>query len=99
MALTTEQKELGTAIAKFIGTTLNLVPQAGVADEYLAFIGEEIKNIANEQGSGNVIKDETEAVLDVLDGVGKELPDSAKGKKKYVAAVAFMKAAAHMFGL
>ena len=99
MALTTEQKTLGTAIATLVGTTLHIVPNQTQIQEYLDYISAEIATVAKTQAGANVVKDETEAVLGVLNAVADVLPDGAKGKKNYKGAVTFITGIAHMFGL
>ena len=98
--LTQEQKDLGTAIAELAATTIGLVPNAKeVSDEYIGFIADELKKVTEAQGTGNPVKDETEAVLNVLDKVAGVLPDTAKGKKKFQSAVKIIHGIAGMFGL
>jgi hypothetical protein len=100
MALTQEQKDLATSIAELAGTTIQLIPNAKeVSDEWIKFVAEELTKVTEAHGSGNPIKDETQAVLDVLDKVHAVLPDTAKGKKKFGAAIKFIHGVAGMFGL
>ena len=100
MALTEQQKALGTAIANLAKSTIGAIPNAAeVSDEYLSFIADELKIVASATPSTNPVKDETEAVLEVLDAVADVLPDGTKGKSKFKGAVTMIKGIAHMFGL
>ena len=99
MALTAEQKELGTAIAELAGTTIHIIPGTQDANEWLEFISAELKTVAETQSSGNPVKDEVESVLKVLIKVVPVLPDGTKGKKQLNGAVTILTGVAHMFGL
>lgn len=98
--LTEQQKNLGTAVADLAKATIGVIPNAAeVSDEYLSYIADELKRISTAIESTNPVKDETEAVLGVLDAIADVLPDGTKGKSKFKGAVTMIKGIAHMFGL
>jgi len=99
MALNTEQQQLAKDLAVLVGTTLHLVPDQADVQDYLKLIASEIDTVAGATVSTNPVKDEVEASLAVLKSIDAVIPDSATGKKKFGAAIAFLTGVAHMFGL
>jgi hypothetical protein len=99
MALTAEQEALAKATAKLLGTTLHVIPQQELVQEYVALVKSEIDIVASEHGSGNIVADISEAVVEELGAIADVLPATAKGKAKFQHVVSIIKGFLKLFGL